>query len=129
MPAPQELEGTPGEGVRWSKDWTMGFTEKGFFAEADFGHLSKFLPESKILILLPSWRPLEITPFASGGTLSSVLLRCVHRTTEWLRREGTTELHLVPPPYSAGSSQSTQHRIMSRQFWDIPSEGGSTTSL
>lgn len=109
--APQELEGTPGEVVRWLKDWTMGFTEKGFFAEADFEHLSKFLPESKILIPLPSWRLLETTLFTSHGTLSSVLLRCVHRTTEWLRMEGTTELHLVPPPCSAGSSQSTQHSV------------------
>ena len=43
--------------------------------------------------------------------------------------EGTTEAHLVPLPAPAGPSQTTQHRIVPRGVWDIPSEGDSTPSL
>lgn len=47
----------------------------------------------------------------------------VHRITGWVRLEETTVAHLVPPLFS-----STWHRIVSRGFWKISSEGGSTAS-
>lgn len=51
------------------------------------------------------------------------------RVTEWIRLEGTTVVIWFHLPAQAGSSQSTWHRVVSRQFWNISSEGDSTLSL
>lgn len=59
----------------------------------------------------------------SWGTLASL---GSHR---WVRLQGTTAEHLVQPPCLAGLSWMTWHRVVSRQFLSIYSEGDSAPSL
>lgn len=50
----------------------------------------------------------------------------IHRVTEQVREEGTTLGHLFPPP--CPSRVTPEHRVVSRGFWNISGEGGSTPS-
>lgn len=146
--APQELEGTPGEVVRWLKDWTMGFTEKGFFAEADFEHLSKFLPESKNLNSAPfmeaagnrclyqSWN-LELCAAqvcsqnhrmaqdggdhrASPGSTSLLSWVIPEHTAQCPDSSGTSPVREIPPPLCEVCVRS--EKKPQQQSRDLPSE-------
>ncbi|TRZ25552.1 hypothetical protein HGM15179_001611 [Zosterops borbonicus] len=56
-------------------------------------------------------------------------LNMSHRITEWIWLEGTAVGCLVQSPILAGLSQRTWHRIVSRWFVNISSEGHPTSSL
>ena len=53
----------------------------------------------------------------------------LHRTMEWLRLEGTSSGHLVPPPCSSRATQSGFPRTVPGQLSNISMEGDSMTSL
>jgi len=73
--------------------------------------------------------PFKVQPPDSFPISACCSLSYTHRTTEWLRLEGTSGDHLVQSTCSSRVIYSWLPRTVSRQFFNISKNSDSTTSL
>lgn len=112
------------------------FVRLCYFECTHFIFTSLFSPQLIIIYLLRSaYVPVRIHPVDLLFTDFYFLFISVFkyflqlRVMEQIKLDGTTVVIWSHLPAQAESSQSVWHRVVSRQFWSISSEGDSTHSL